>query len=130
MAIHRVTEPNGEPSTWKLELFANIGSAEEFMQFLTAELPELVDAAVITAVERQQIKEAVLLVSFDGIMPAFERLKEIRASVGKRMPELNRKQLYEAFTIELAGAYKDRMQNSDRLFLGRRMRAIPLSVRG
>jgi hypothetical protein len=48
-------------------------------------------------------------------MPAFEHLKSIRALTAQTLPELNRKQLYESFTIVLWRAYKDLMQAAAKL---------------
>jgi hypothetical protein len=50
------------------------------------EMPELVDASMIYGEERDKLKEAILIVSMEGLMPAFEHLKKIRASVGLEMP--------------------------------------------
>lgn len=60
-------------------------------------MPELVDASTIYGQERDTLREAILIVSMEGLMPAFEHLKKIRISVGQKMPDLNRKQLFEDF---------------------------------
>lgn len=60
-------------------------------------------------------EEAILIVSVEGLMPAFEHLKKIRASVGQKIPELNRKQLFEDFERVLWHAYKDLMQKAAKL---------------
>ena len=62
--------------------------------------------------ERDKLKEAILIVSMEGLMPAFEHLKKIRASVGLEMPELTRRQLFEDFEGRLLHAYKDLMQKA------------------
>ena len=115
MAIHKVTDSGGEPCTWKVTHFANIGGSEEFVMQLAIEMPELIDASMIYEPERQQLKEAILAISFDGLMPAFEELKRIRASTSQRIPELNRRQLYETFTILLWRSFKDLMQRAAKL---------------
>lgn len=48
-------------------------------------------------------------------MPSFERLKEIRESVSKPLPEMNRKQLYEDFSRDLWRAYKELMQKAAKM---------------
>ncbi len=98
-----------EPNEWKVLHFANVGTSEEFVQQLMLEMPELVDAGMIFEPQRQQVKEAILTISMEGLLQAFEHLKQIRASVHQTMPELNRKQYYEDFTRVLWHAYKDLM---------------------
>lgn len=115
MGFHTITDTGGEPNTWKITHFANISSSEEFVEQLVVEMPELVDMTAIYGEERDKLKEAILIVSFEGLMPAFEHLKDIRASVGQTMPELNRRQLFENFEGRLWHAYKDLMQKAAKL---------------
>ena len=82
---------------------------------LAMEMPELVDASTIYETGRQKLKEAILAISVDGLMPAFEDLKKIRAAVNQTIPELNRKQLYENFTVVLWRSYRDLMQRAAKL---------------
>ncbi len=112
MGFHRVTDATGEPINWKITHFANISGSEEFIAQLVMEMPELVDASMIYGEERDKLKEAILIVSMEGLMPAFEHLKKIRASVGLKMPELNRRQLFEDFQGRLWHEYKDLMQKA------------------
>jgi hypothetical protein len=112
MGLHLVTDSTGDPSNWKITHFANISGSEEFVAQLFIEMPELVDMAMIYGEERDKVKEAILIVSVERLMPAFEHLKKIRASVGQRMPELNRRQLFEDFEGKLWHAYKDLMQKA------------------
>jgi hypothetical protein len=115
MGVHLISDSSGEPSSWKLTHFANISASEEFLIQLVMEMPELVDALTIYEPARQSLKEAILAISIDGLMPAFEHLKTIRASVSQKLLELNRKQLYETFTILLWRSYKDLMQRAAKL---------------
>jgi len=104
------TADNGkEPSEWKVLHYANIGSSEEFVEQFSGEFLELIDASSIYDPTRQELKEAILTILMEGLMPAFEHLKKIRASVGQEMPVLNRMQLYEDFSRVLWHAYKDLM---------------------
>jgi hypothetical protein len=111
-----VHDTGGEPNTWKITLFANIPGNEPFLMQIIAELPELVDASMIFATEsealkkREELKESICAICIEGLMPAFEQLKSIRASVGATMPELNRKLLHENFTLALWRSYKSLMQ--------------------
>src|SRR5580698_5189797 len=106
MAVHRVIATSGnKPSEWPVATFANISGSEEFVRQLIMEMPELVEATSMMEPERSQVKEAILTISIEGLMPAFEHLKMIRAAVGHAIPILNRKQLYEDFTGALWVAY-------------------------
>jgi hypothetical protein len=75
---------------FKFQLFANIGGSEEFVRQLMEEMPTLVDAGLLRDPKRQQVKDAILAISFEGLMPAFEHLKKFRASAKGRTPLLNR----------------------------------------
>lgn len=112
MGFHRITDTTGEPINWCITHFANISASEAFIAQLVMEMPELVDMSAIYGEERDKLKEAILIVSFEGLMPAFENLKKIRASVGQQMPELNRRQLFEDFEGRLWHAHKDLMQKA------------------
>jgi hypothetical protein len=107
MAIHSIRDTGGEPSGWELKHFANISGSEDFLMQLAMEMPELVDASMIHGQERDALKEAILAISVEGLMPAFEHLKKIRDARGRTIPELNRKQMYEDFSRVLWHAYKD-----------------------
>lgn len=104
------TTDNGqEPNKWKVVHYANVGCSEEFVECFSGELLELIDASMIFDPERQELKEAILTILMEGLIPAFEHLKKIRASIGQQMPVLNRMQLYEDFSRVLWHAYKDLM---------------------
>jgi hypothetical protein len=115
MGMHVITDSTGEPSSWKVKHFADISGSEEFMQQLFTEIPELVEMTSIYGDDRKKLTEAILVISVEGLMPAFEHLKNIRASVGQQMPELNRRQLFENFEGRLWHAYKDLMQKAAKL---------------
>jgi hypothetical protein len=114
MAIHSIRDNGGPPNTWEPKLFAHIGAGEEFVMQLMSEMSELVDASMIYGEQREKLKEAILIISMEGLMPAFEHLKKIRVLTGQE-PELNRKQLYEDFTRSLWHAYKDLMQKAAKM---------------
>ncbi len=96
------------PNEWNVVTFAKIGTTEEFVQQLL-EIVALVDGTMIFDPAREKLKTAIMTVSMEGLMPAFEHLKRIRASITQQMPVLNRKQLYEDFTRVLWHGYKDLM---------------------
>jgi hypothetical protein len=110
MAVHSVRDDGGPPSGWKVKLFAQISGSEEFLMQLVMEMPELVDGSMIFGKERDNLKEAVVAISVEGLMPAFEYLKQIRDPASRALPILKHKQLYEGFTRALWHAYKDLMQ--------------------
>jgi hypothetical protein len=115
VSIYSISDPQGEPSDWKVTHFADINGGESFVVLLVMEIPELVDASTIYAEERNKLKEAIVAICVEGLMPAFEQLKMIRALPGQNIPELNRRQLYENFTGRLWHAYKDLMQNAAKM---------------
>jgi hypothetical protein len=110
------TESNGrEPNEWTYQKLAGLGTSEPFVQHLTEEVFEYIDGSSIYEPERQQFKDAVANIVFDGLMPAFEHLKRIRASVSQEMPIVNRRQLYEDFTSQLWRTYKGQFQSATKL---------------
>jgi hypothetical protein len=98
-----------EPCDWPKVHFANVGISEEFVEQFSGEFMELLDATAIYGTERDAIKEAIMTILVEGLMPAFEHLRKIRQSVSTPIPELNRRQLYEDFARVLWHAYKDLM---------------------
>ena len=107
--IWSVTDNGKEPSEWKVTPYAAVGTSEEFIEFFSGEVLELVDASNIHGAERDRLKESVMTLLTEGLMPAFEHLRKIRSSAVSPTPELNRKQNYEDFARVLWHAYKDLM---------------------
>lgn len=100
-------EQDKEPNEWKVTHFAGFGTSEEFVETFTGEILELVDASLIFGAEREAIKNAIMILVTEGLMPAFEHLRKIRLSIANPVPEMNRRQLYEDFARVLWHAYKD-----------------------
>jgi len=100
-------EKGKEPNQWQMIHFANVGTSEEFVEMFSGELLELVDASHIHGTKREAVKNAIMTLLIEGLMPAFEHLRKIRASVINSVPELNRRQLYEDFARVLWHACKD-----------------------
>jgi hypothetical protein len=115
MSIRSVRGGDGEPNTWRIELFANISGSEEFVVQVAIEMGELVDASMIYGEEREKLKEAILAIAFEGLMPAFEHLKKIRSLRTQPLPILNQKQVYEDFSRVLWHSYKDLMQKAAKM---------------
>jgi hypothetical protein len=101
MARYSTNDSSGTPSGLRIRLFANISGSEPFVVQVAIQMTELVDASMIAEANRDELKEAILAITFEGLMPAFEHLKKIRASACESVPELNRRQNYEDFTISL-----------------------------
>ena len=74
-------EEGKEPNEWKMVHFANVGTSEEFIETFSGEILELVDGSLIFGEGREAVKNAIMTVVVEGLMPAFEHLKRIRASV-------------------------------------------------
>jgi len=107
--LHKVVaEPGKEPRDWAVVAFADPGEgSEEVVNFFFSELPEIVDATLIFGHQRKELKDAFGTILIEGLLPAFEHLKRIRASVGVDIPILNRSQHFEDFAGRLWHAYKD-----------------------
>lgn len=101
------------PNKWRVELAANIGTAEEFVSRML-ELSDLVNGTDIFDPQRQKAKEAFASLLMDGLIPSFLELRQIRESVGRTMPAVDRQQLYEDFARKLWKAYKELTQNAVR----------------
>jgi len=92
---------------------ANIGTAEEFVSRML-EMSDLVNGTDIFDPQRQKAKEAFASLLMDGLIPSFLELRQIRESVGRTMPAVDRQQLYEDFARKLWKAYKELTQNAVR----------------
>jgi hypothetical protein len=95
-----------EPCDWPKVHFANVGVSEEFVEQFSGEFMELLDATSNYGAERDAIKEAIMTILVEGLMPAFEHLRKIRRTVSTPIPELNRRQLYEDFAEAIWRAYQ------------------------
>lgn len=110
MSVHKVEMKEGEePYKWKVIKVADISGDEEFTKQML-ELSTVLEAGMIQGNKREEVKHALVSILIDGLMPAFLKLSEIRASVEQVMPLMNREQLYEDFARKLWKAYKELMQ--------------------
>lgn len=107
--VWSVKDNGKEPNEWTKVHFANVGTSEEFVEIFSGELLELIEASAIFGAEREAVKNSIMTILIEGLMPAFEHLRKIRLSVRIAIPELNRRQLYEDFARVLWHAYKDLM---------------------
>jgi hypothetical protein len=112
MSVYRVkAEPGEEPNEWKVEKFAEISGDEKFVRDV-CELRTVLNATLIQGKQREDVKDAILTILFDGLMPAFRELQKIRAAEGKQLPILDRRELYHDFCRKLWKAYKDLTQRA------------------
>lgn len=112
--LHKVIPVAGkEPNEWRVVTFANPGSgSEEMVTFFFSELPEIVDATLIFDPRRTELKDAIGTILIEGLLPAFEHLKKIRASVDADIPLLNRNQHFEDFWGRLWPTYAHLFQEA------------------
>lgn len=101
-----LTHDNGkEPNQWPQELFSSVGTSDEFVWQFT-EFIDYIGATRFTEAQKGCIREAIMMVLVEGILPAYEHLRLIRAFNEKQIPVLNRRQQFEDFTSALWRAYK------------------------
>jgi hypothetical protein len=110
MSIYKMQPKDGEePYKWKVVKVADVGGDEEFSAAML-ELTTVLEAGMIQGAQREAVKQAIISTLMDGLMPAFLKLEEIRASSDSAIPLMNREQLYEDFARKLWKAYKELMQ--------------------
>src|SRR5271165_3291469 len=111
MAVYKM-ESNGQPpNKWPVVKVADVGASEEFVKQML-ELRPLVDAGSIFDPQRGKVKEALTSILMEGLMPAFLELQQIRASVGRDIPLMNRQQPYEDLSRKLWKSYSDLMEKA------------------
>jgi hypothetical protein len=91
--------------------FANVGTDEAFVRH-TLDLSDVLGATLIFGIDRERVQGSLGLVITEGLIPAFIKLREIRASVGKEVPVLDHQQMYEDFAGKLWKAYKEHMKQA------------------
>jgi hypothetical protein len=89
--------PLGPP--FVVQHFADLGTGEPFCARIMLGLPDLLDATTLPSDRVQKVKDAILLIGFEGLFPAFSHLREIRDTPSRQnLPELKRRELYNDFT--------------------------------
>jgi len=101
--------PDEEPYKRKTVRVAEVDGNEEFTKQML-ELTTVLEAGMILGPQRKEVKHAIVVTLMDGLIPAFLKLEEIRASVGKDLPLMNVEQMYEDFARKLWKSYKELMQ--------------------
>lgn len=113
MAVYRTKDNGLEPRYWKVEKVADVGASEEFVKAILDLIP-IVDAGTIEEPKRQEVKDGIMSILMDGLMPTSLELQQIRASLNQTMPLMNRQQLYEDFARKLWKSYKDLTERAAR----------------
>jgi len=66
-----VTHDNGkEPNEWPKEVFSDVGTNDEFVRQFADEFIELMGATSIFDPERQDVKDALMVLLIEGLLPA------------------------------------------------------------
>jgi hypothetical protein len=73
----RANMDRNPPSQWKVAHYADIGTEEPFVSRIALGLPEILNATLYSG--REEIKEAIIGIVMDCLMPALMSLRELRA---------------------------------------------------
>ena len=65
--------------------FTDGGASEEFVNFFTGELVELLEASAVYGAELEAVKDAIKTTLVAGLMRSFEHLRKIHQSVSVRI---------------------------------------------
>jgi len=95
---------------FKTELFADVGTSEAFVARISLGLIEVLNATNFRY--RQKINDAIMNILFEGLLPAFISLREIKEfeTGSKKLIRANLNKSYYNLYDHLWDAYKDRMQ--------------------
>lgn len=115
--IARVQPVKGkEPNEWIVEKFADIGADEPFVGRLITGLDEILGGTTFLDNDKKMIREEMLGLSVDCLMPAFLSLRELRRIARDRAaPVLSKAKNFDDMCRSLWAAYKDRMQKTTSL---------------
>lgn len=101
--------------SFEVKKYSDVGSGEPFMARLTLGLTDILDVTGFD--DKEEINEAILNMVFNGVLPSFLSLREIRNIEAERVEKivatLNKN--YQDFYRHLWAAYKDKMQTVTRL---------------
>jgi hypothetical protein len=88
--------------------FSDVGTGEPFLARIALGLADVLDGTDFD--NKQEIKEAILSLVFDCLIPAFMSLRELRMiAMKKDVPELTKAKNFDDMYKYLWGAYKDRL---------------------
>jgi hypothetical protein len=98
------------PTQFKASLYADVGAGEPFVARITGLLDIL--GATLCA-DRDAIKEAVMAMLFDCLVPAFMSLRDLRKVANDpAAPVISKVKAFDDMCKSLWTAYKDRMQTA------------------
>jgi hypothetical protein len=99
-----------EPNEWDQAHFSAAPADRPFADFFFDEIHDLVNGSTIVNEDRQELRDAIMVMVTEGFLPACEDLRAIRAyKDDPRIPVLNRKKHYDDFARALWNGYKDLM---------------------
>lgn len=113
VVYHTERQPVCHPRNWKMRKFADIDGSEQFVKDML-ELRTLVDAGIIYEPLRTQVKDAIMTILNDGLMPArmeLEEIRKVKAGV-RQIPIMDTYQLFEDLARKLWKSYKSLFQDA------------------
>lgn len=103
-----------EPSQWKVRPYADVGTSELFVTRISLGLPDVLDGTFYE--NRDEINEAIVLLSMECLTQAFLSLRELRkVAADEKCPVLTKIKYFDDMCKSLWTAYKDRMQSVTQL---------------
>ena len=107
--LHTLKNNGKEPRDWDKAHFSSTPGECQFMEFFFGEIHDLVNTSMIDGKDREELRDAIMVMVTEGLLPAYEDLRAIRAYKDQQIPVLNRKKHYDDFVRALWHGYKDLM---------------------
>jgi len=107
--LHTLKNNGKEPRDWDKAQFSSTPGEGPFMEFFFGEIYDLVNTSTIDGKDREELRDAIMVMVTEGLLPAYEDLRAIRAYKDQQIPVLNRKKHYDDFVRALWHGYKDLM---------------------
>ena len=107
--LHTLKNNGKEPRDWDKAQFSSTPGEGPFMEFFFGEIYDLVNTSTIDGKDREELRDAIMVMVTEGLLPAYEDLRAIRAYKDQHIPVLNRKKHYDDFVRALWHGYKDLM---------------------
>jgi hypothetical protein len=107
--LHTLKNNGKEPRDWDKAQFSSAPDGGPFMEFFFGEIYDLVNTSTIDGRDREELRDAIMVMVTEGLLPAYEDLRAIRAYKDQPIPVLNRKKHYDDFVRALWHGYKDLM---------------------
>jgi len=107
--LHTLKNNGKEPRDWDKAQFSSTPGEGPFMEFFFGEIYDLVNTSTIDGKDREELRDAIMVMVTEGLLPAYEDLRAIRAYKDQQIPVLNRKKHCDDFVRALWHGYKDLM---------------------